>query len=665
MRVFGRLIVVALLFVFVSFKAFGSLFPDVKSTDWFYPYVKAIYDAGITKGYPDGTYRPFNLVTRAQMAAFIARAIKANVPSDCDKPPFPDVRENSWYCKYVLAIKNKGIATGYPDGTYRPNNYITRAQMAVFIARALHLQIHPCDTKPFNDVSTGSWYCPYVKSLVDRGIVEGYPDGSYKPQEAVTRAMMAVYIAKAFLGVGGTNGDNDNSSDNGGNPSGNGDNGQIYHAQVSRKVSLADLRLNSGYGLCTQDSFYWSKTIVVSRDGKYVKFPNVLGLTYFDEYNNTVYEAYYDNSDNFIADKVDFNSNQPAVTEFSWLENTMSPIVKEALRYAFYTTYIKNHILLAYGDVQGATVGDNDNTVKVYDFDIVNQNTNDFTFNNYTFPQGMRTFGVDNGSQLAIMGLQNSDKDRTFVYINPNQVSLENTDINTGYFTTSYQPSDFVSYYPPVIVGGNLYIAGFYDSNNASVLNIEDSITGDVKKSITVKDVFDTEGSDNNSSFIGFTWPMASQNGKYIFTPIWVSVPNPDNSSEQLTFYFIDKIDTSTNDTVDVYPIYMIKGWWLYGYAVSPDGKYVYAITSSGSNDQNFVELVVLNTENGEERAYKLYINTSINEEISFFNLSYISTRMSTTIDGSFLYIPFVTYGTNSSLYITEIPTAMLNESVQ
>ena len=177
-------------------------FSDISSTDWFYTYVQDIAKAGITTGYPDGTYKPSALVTRAQMAAFIARALKLNIPDECNSSPFYDVDTNTWYCPYVEAIKNAGVTTGYPDGSYGPNDYVTRAQMAAFLVKALHLNKQPCTTKPFVDVPTDAWYCPYVQALKSAGIVKGYPDGTYRPDVVVTRAIMAAFIDKAFFGGG-------------------------------------------------------------------------------------------------------------------------------------------------------------------------------------------------------------------------------------------------------------------------------------------------------------------------------------------------------------------------------------------------------------------------------------------------------------------------------
>ena len=164
--------------------------------------INCAYIKQITTGYTDGTYRPSNLVTRAEMATFLTRAMGLS-PSNCTSEVFSDITIGSWYCKYVKAIKDAGITNGYSDGTYRPNNHVTRAEMAVFLAKATSLSTTDCTKKPFSDVAVDSWYCKYVKAIKDAGITNGYSDGTYRPNNHVTRAEMAVFLYGAFIGQTG------------------------------------------------------------------------------------------------------------------------------------------------------------------------------------------------------------------------------------------------------------------------------------------------------------------------------------------------------------------------------------------------------------------------------------------------------------------------------
>jgi len=111
-------------------------FPDISTGHWAEDYIKAIFCAGITTGFPDGTYRPESSVTRAQMATFLIRALYGESFSYGSTPYFPDLSAGHWAFKYVQRLYEDGITTGFPDGTYRPESSVTRAQMAAFLSRA-------------------------------------------------------------------------------------------------------------------------------------------------------------------------------------------------------------------------------------------------------------------------------------------------------------------------------------------------------------------------------------------------------------------------------------------------------------------------------------------------------------------------------------------------
>jgi hypothetical protein len=165
-----------------------------------------IYDEGITLGYGDGRYGPDDPVTREQMAVFILKALN-EAPADgyCGSTsPFMDVLPDRWSCKYVKRLVELGITTGIGAGLFGPEDVVTREQMAVFMTRALNEVPSDgyCGTEgPFTDVPYNLWSCKYVKRLVELGITAGIGGGLYGPGNPVTRAQMAVFLARAYLGI--------------------------------------------------------------------------------------------------------------------------------------------------------------------------------------------------------------------------------------------------------------------------------------------------------------------------------------------------------------------------------------------------------------------------------------------------------------------------------
>jgi len=183
-----------------------SVFNDITCGYWAYDHIMAIYDAGITTGYGDSRYGPEDIVTREQMATFIVRSVEGEPAENyCDSgTPFPDVSADMWSCKYIKRLKEFGITTGYQDGTYGPYDFVPREQMAAFLVRAVEGEppLTYCDSGSlFTDVTPDMWSCRYIKRLKELGITTGYQDGTYGPYDLVTRAQMAVFLGRAFLGM--------------------------------------------------------------------------------------------------------------------------------------------------------------------------------------------------------------------------------------------------------------------------------------------------------------------------------------------------------------------------------------------------------------------------------------------------------------------------------
>jgi hypothetical protein len=184
-------------------------FSDVKVRDWAFWATEQCARAGIVAGYPDGSYQPTGQVFRDQMAVYISRALAggdSSVPAFTATPTFPDVPTGNWALKYVEYAVDQAVVTGYDDGNYHPEYEVNRAQMAVYVARAMVaptgevalVDYIPSDPRNFPDVASDFWAYKHVEYCVEHGVVNGYDDGLYHPEIIVTRDQMAVYIARAF-----------------------------------------------------------------------------------------------------------------------------------------------------------------------------------------------------------------------------------------------------------------------------------------------------------------------------------------------------------------------------------------------------------------------------------------------------------------------------------
>lgn len=114
-------------------------FPDVKPSNWYYEYAKIASSNGIINGKPDGTFRPNDKITRNEMAVMIHRAFEPTIDFSATGKVFPDVPEGNFAYEAVMKTAAVGIIKGYGD-VFKPYNYATRAEAIVMIDRALHLE---------------------------------------------------------------------------------------------------------------------------------------------------------------------------------------------------------------------------------------------------------------------------------------------------------------------------------------------------------------------------------------------------------------------------------------------------------------------------------------------------------------------------------------------
>ena len=119
---------------------------------------------------------------------------------------FDDVPTDHWAFKYVEYCYANDVVQGYDATTYAPDEIVDRAQMAVFVTRAVaggETEVpdpYTCSQTltQFTDMTSDFWACRYVKYCRDHDIVQGFPDGTYQPGVTVTRDQMAVYVQRAF-----------------------------------------------------------------------------------------------------------------------------------------------------------------------------------------------------------------------------------------------------------------------------------------------------------------------------------------------------------------------------------------------------------------------------------------------------------------------------------
>ncbi|OQA08604.1 MAG: Endo-1,4-beta-xylanase A precursor [Firmicutes bacterium ADurb.Bin373] len=193
-----------ILAVFMMTIAFGGVMPNDASaanlTDvqghWAATQINAMVDQGIVKGYPNNTFKPNANITRAEFIVLSNKSFAFNNTAEIN---YSDVKSSDWFASDIAKAKAAGYISGYENGTMKPNNNISRQEAAVIVANILKLNSAGSDElKKFKDASSiPAWSASSVAALVKGGILAGYPDGTFQPKKAITRAEAVVILTKA------------------------------------------------------------------------------------------------------------------------------------------------------------------------------------------------------------------------------------------------------------------------------------------------------------------------------------------------------------------------------------------------------------------------------------------------------------------------------------
>ncbi len=133
------------------------------------PYRDALLDAGVVQGYTDGSFKPERKITRAELATMLVKEFNITTTSNVE---FKDVEKGKWYYPYVERAAAAGLVKGYPDGTFRPNNNVTNAEAITMALRALNKYGSPekSVSDTFNDVDPGKWYYSIIEGALQEGL---------------------------------------------------------------------------------------------------------------------------------------------------------------------------------------------------------------------------------------------------------------------------------------------------------------------------------------------------------------------------------------------------------------------------------------------------------------------------------------------------------------
>lgn len=167
---------------------------DLLSSKWYDRYVTYLNHEGIMTGFTDGTIKPESSITRGEAAILIGKSLGLNGTQRATS--FKDVTANVSASGYIQSLADAGITTGFGDGSFRPGQLVTRAEMAILISKAY--QINPASTGTLKDITASITGYQYINGVAAAGIAGGYEDGTFRPHTHMNRAQFATFLARAI-----------------------------------------------------------------------------------------------------------------------------------------------------------------------------------------------------------------------------------------------------------------------------------------------------------------------------------------------------------------------------------------------------------------------------------------------------------------------------------
>ena len=172
-------------------------FSDVQPADYYYAAVNYLYCHSAISGYSDGTFRPLNNTTRSQLSKIIVLA-EGFPLNTAGGPHFTDVPASNAFYPYVETAYNRGLISGYADGTFRSGANVTRGQLSKVVVQAEGWRLNTVGGPHFADVPPSNPFYAYIETAFNHGVVSGYTDGTFRAGSSATRGQISKIIYSAI-----------------------------------------------------------------------------------------------------------------------------------------------------------------------------------------------------------------------------------------------------------------------------------------------------------------------------------------------------------------------------------------------------------------------------------------------------------------------------------
>lgn len=237
---------IALIIVFITLFtqfAFGEeaktipQFTDLNESHWAYESIQRLVEAGILEGYPDGTFKPEGNISRAELVKIVNLIYSYNQKQE--NTELTDIIPEDWFYEHVLIAQKAGYIVGFEDGTFRPADDITREQLCKIIDAVNNLVELPFDKAPVDEVSP--WAVEYVSRVISNRIMALDENNNFRALEKATRSEVCDALSK-FL----TYEEEETTTIGGGTNSGSGGEDGLTQEQLNKTMNTVIRRLETG-----------------------------------------------------------------------------------------------------------------------------------------------------------------------------------------------------------------------------------------------------------------------------------------------------------------------------------------------------------------------------------------------------------------------------------
>jgi len=181
----------------------AQAFSDVSASSPYYAAITDLKTRGIISGYPDGTFKPDQAVNRVEALKIILGAAKIEIPTDAAMglAGFDDVDGSQWYAPYLRKALSMGIVQGYPDATFRPTQTVNLVENLKILIKTENIDVSqiPDFAKPYNDAEMNAWYSQYVEYANEKNLITADSKGNIYPNQGMTRGKLAELLYRLLF----------------------------------------------------------------------------------------------------------------------------------------------------------------------------------------------------------------------------------------------------------------------------------------------------------------------------------------------------------------------------------------------------------------------------------------------------------------------------------